>query len=186
MNQIELILQIVGVLFALLTFLLFTLKNRKGYITSMISFPFLFSLFYLKGLHADMVLQLYFLSQAFIGYRKWKPTPTGLVFRHIPVFTRYATIIPVWTILWLIIYWIQSQTGANLPVMTSVGVAGYIITTYLMARKYKEAFVMQLLIDLVYIWVFGYLQMYWLVAAHVAFFGMACYGIFNVLIRSDK
>ena len=126
-------------------------------------------LFWNKGLYADFGINIYYLLMAVYGYLRW----SGLLKRntdkkdlngkeskkedqitHIPMSVVWRCVI-VFAFVWLFIgYILRSFTDSTVVLLDSFTTSLSIIGLWLLARKYAEQWLVWIVVDAVYVWLY--------------------------------
>ena len=116
-------------------------------------------LFYNKGLYADAAINVYYLLIAVYGFYKWtrgathhegRPQPIT----HVAPLTA-AILAAVWAAVWCTIWWVLvSFTDSTVPVLDSFTTSMSIVGMWMLARKYIEQWIVWLVVDAVYVYLY--------------------------------
>ncbi len=118
-------------------------------------------LFWNKGLYADFGINIYYLLMAVYGYLKW----SGLLsvkgkekkeepITHIPIKVVWGCLM-VFAAVWLLIgYILHRFTDSTVVLLDSFTTALSIVGLWLLARRYVEQWLVWIVVDAVYVWLY--------------------------------
>jgi nicotinamide mononucleotide transporter len=145
-------------------------------------------LFYSIDLYAEVVTQIVFLGQSFYGWYNWmkvgdKPAApitrlfsevdTKMVY-HITSVVLGATLLVYWLIMAL--YYNGIITQPSVPIIDSFTTATSLVANYYLAKRYIENWYLWIFVDLIYVGMFFYKEVYLTAGLYLLFFFMAIQG----------
>lgn len=172
-------LEIVAAFFTLISVWLSVKKNKMLWPTGIIGIGAYLWLFYTVQLYADFGLQFIYLAQSVYGWWYW----SGGRMKMEPPITRlddwwYYIVIPTGIIFCTILvhFFLANYTNASLPYMDALCSVTSLTANWLLAKKKIESWVLWIFVDIIYVGVFIYKDLYLSAALYALFFFMAIRG----------
>lgn len=148
-------------------------------------------LFYSIDLYAEVITQIVFLGQSFYGWYNWaklKNKPPAPLTRFIDTFGGVekkmvyhmtavvlgATLFIYWLIMGLHYNGIISEP--SVPIIDSFTTATSLVANYYLAKRYIENWYLWIMVDVIYVGMFFYKEVYLTSALYLLFFFMAIQG----------
>lgn len=165
-------LELIAVLFSLCCTWLAVRKNVLNWPVGIIGTAAYFFVFYSVQLYADMLLQLVFISQGFYGWYNWKfgkQEKENIIVSSLSQKERlvYGFTILIATVCWC--YALQKWTDASLPLADAFVSTLSLAANWLMARKKIENWILWIVADVLYVFLFLYKELYLSGALYVVF-----------------
>lgn len=176
------IYEVIGTVFGLAGVWLATRQNVWTWPVGLVSIVAYVVFFYQIKLYADMGLQVFFAGASIYGWYEW--LYGGRNKTELPV-SRLSTgniILGLLTgaILTMVLGWyFQNFTDASYPVLDS-GLAAYsLVGQFLLTRKKIENWVLWLVVDAIYVWLYVQKEAYLTAGLYFVFLGLAIQGFVN-------
>lgn len=141
-------------------------------------------LYWNSGLYGDFGLAVYYLLASIYGFIAWKkvkpqhhsPTSerpiTRFPLRLLPA--TIAAFLAVWGLVWAFLHWC---TNSNVPITDSLTNALSIIGMWMLARKYVEQWIVWIVADAIYVWLYAYKDLPGKSALYAFYIIVAFFGI---------
>lgn len=172
------LIEIVAAVFTLVSVWLSVKKNKLLWPTGIIGIGSYFWLFYTVQLYADFGLQFVYLAQSIYGWWYW----SGKKERIEPPITRMypgeqsSYIAGAVGITYLLTMFLVNYTNASLPFFDALCSTISLIANWLLAKKKIENWFLWIFVDVIYVGVFLYKDLYLSAALYGLFFFMAIRG----------
>lgn len=140
-------------------------------------------LFWNKGLYADCAINVYYLLIAVYGFIVWtrrngkSSRQGGAAITRVGLSTA-ATLALIFAFMWAVMAWVLARfTDSTVPLLDSFTTSLSIVGMWMLARKYVEQWLVWLVVDAVYVWLYykkgiyfsGTLYMFYTVMAVVGY-----------------
>jgi len=158
-------IELFAVIFTLLCVLLTTSRNILSWPVGIVAIVLYAHIFFNNQLYADFILQIIFGIQSVIGYIEWS--------RNKEVNRTYTTKVErlsnaqriYWLLFSLFLYGITSYlfdtyTNASLPYIDSLVATFSLVANYLLAKRKIESWYIWIVVDLIYIGLFIFKELY--------------------------
>jgi nicotinamide mononucleotide transporter len=132
--------------------------------------------FYNERLYGDMALQVFYFFAGVYGWMFWRRN-LGRDFsvRRMPP-AHWILLIAATALQSLVYYYIISYFRGDRALLDAVLTAASLSATYMMTRKWTENWITWVVIDAVYVYLYGVKQMWLFAALYLIFAAMAFYG----------
>lgn len=137
-------------------------------------------LFYLYQLYAETLLQGFFMLMAIYGFITWqKQNKEQPSFTVQQIAIRSAILQIIATLILGLIFGLSLQhfTQADLPLLDAQLVAFSLLGTFWATRKYVATWVLWIVLDVIYVGMFIYKELFLTAALYAGFVGLACWGL---------
>lgn len=157
------IIEFIAVVFSLLCIILAVKKHILNWPVGLIGTAAYMVLFYREKLYADMVLQLVFISQSIYGWYHWANQQKGSNEVHVQYLNtsqRITTLlfIVIFSTLWFLL--LYKYTDASTPYVDALAATISLTANWLMAKKRTDNWILWILVDVIYIFLFYYKGLY--------------------------
>ncbi|WP_167851928.1 nicotinamide riboside transporter PnuC [Hymenobacter elongatus] len=135
--------------------------------------------YYRAQLYADCLLQGFFIAMGFYGWYAWRyggAKSTALVVTRTRLWEWAAVAGGVAAFTAAFGYYLQTYTDASLPHWDSFTTAGSLAAQYLLTRKRLENWLLWIVVDLIYVPILWYKQLYPTSGLYAAYLILAVYG----------
>lgn len=139
-------------------------------------------LYWDAGLYGDFGLAVYYLLASIYGFIAWKFWMKESTTEEMPI-TRFplrlllpvtVVLLVVWGIVWAFLqYW----TNSTVPVTDSLTNALSIIGMWMLARKYVEQWIVWIVADAIYVWLYAYKGLPFKASLYTFYIIIAFFGI---------
>ncbi len=173
-------LEIAGVLTGVVCVWLNSRENILGWPIGLINVSIYFFIFYSSKLYSDMGLQVVYFITGIYGWYNWslnKHQETGL--KPISRISSTGWLISVVCILFFAAitgYLLSQNTDASVPYIDSLCVGASLIAQFLLARKVLENWLIWIAVNVVYIGLFVYKELYLTAGLYAVFIAIAISG----------
>ncbi len=171
--------EVVAALFGIISVFLVTRENIWSWPTAIVNVGLYIVVFFDQRLYADMGLQVVYLLLSLYGWYAWlhggENRSALLVSRATPRLLVVLTLINLagWAVLsWLL----QHFTNASLPWLDSLLATTSLVAQWMMTRKVLENWTLWILVDVVYVPMYVYKNLYATAALYVVFLVLAVLG----------
>ena len=135
--------------------------------------------YYRARLYSDCYLQVLFIALSIYGWYEWlyggsNATELGVTHTTRREWLAGAAFVLAFTLGFG--YYLQNHTDASLPHLDSFTTAGSIVAQYLLTRKRLENWLLWILVDLIYVPVLWYKELYPTSLLYALYLGLAAYG----------
>jgi nicotinamide mononucleotide transporter len=156
---IEYLALITGIIGVWLT----TKENIWCWIVSIFSVSLYVLVFFYQKLYADSALQFLYIGMSFYGWYVWKNPPknkaelpiTRLLLKDVII-----SIVVFVTLSYSISYYLKTFTDSPVPYLDAIFTSSSIVCTWLMAKKVLENWLIWIVIDIGYVGLFIYRELY--------------------------
>lgn len=139
-------------------------------------------LYWDAGLYGDFGLAVYYLLASIYGFIAWKFWKKESTSKEMPI-TRFpmrlllpvtVVFLVVWGVVWAFLqYW----TNSTVPVTDSLTNALSIIGMWMLARKYVEQWIVWIVADAIYVWLYAYKGLPFKASLYTFYIIIAFFGI---------
>jgi nicotinamide mononucleotide transporter len=172
--------EIIAVVFSLICVILTIRRNIWCWVTGMVGVVFYAYVFYDTKLYADMVLQAVYFAQSIYGMEMW--VRNGGMDKKVKVvrlemmdmFMHGAILMGTWL---LIAYLMFSYTDNSIPAIDAFLSVASLFANYYLAKRILESWFIWIVVDIGYIGVFLYKDLYLSSGLYFVFLIMAIYGL---------
>lgn len=148
------IIEIIAVLFTLLSVILTVKGNLLCWPIGIIGVAFYSIIFYNHNLLGDLVLQGVFLIQSILGWINWRKPKEELPISWLSNEVR-GSLVTVMLLVYMLIFSITSNYGGNMPFLDSAVATLSIMATFLLVKKKIEAWILWIINDILLIILFS-------------------------------
>ena len=148
------IIEIIAVLFTLLSVILTVKGNLLCWPASIIGVTFYSIIFYQHNLIGDLILQGVFLIQSVFGWINWRKPKEELPIGWLSKESR-GTLTTIMLLIYMLTFSITSNYGGNMPFLDSSVTTLSIMATFLLVKKKIEAWILWILNDILLIILFS-------------------------------
>ncbi len=136
--------------------------------------------FFVSGLYGDMALQLFYLGSSIYGWWLWAK---GKGMQEFVVFKMSEKImlisVGLTAVLTVLFYFILKQTNTNVAFYDAFLTAVSLVTTWLMAKKYLENWIIWVFADCAYVFLYVFKELYLTAILYLIFAVLAALGYFQ-------
>ncbi len=174
-------LELVGFVFGVIAVWLMTRQHIAAWPVGIVNVALYAVLFTRAGLYSDAGLQVVYVGLSAYGWWRWTRGDASSADRSLPV-TRTppreaALAAAVALLAWIMMALITTRIpGTSLPWLDSALVAGSLVTQWLAARKRLENWLCWIVLDVVYVGLFAYKQLYLTALLYAVFVVLAVRG----------
>lgn len=173
-------LEITGALFSGICVWLAVIRNIWAWPTAIIASVLTFILFYQSKLYADMGLQVVFLVQSVYGWYFWlfgKKEDTEQVPIRVLSFSERGLVLLSSLGLIGVVGWLSATyTDTDVAYLDALVASVSLIANFLLARKILDNWIMWIFVDVIYVGLFYYKELYIYMVLYLAFLFMASSG----------
>lgn len=173
------LLEVSAVVFGIISVYLSTRENIWSWPTAIVNVSLYSLVFYEAKLYADMGLQVVYLMLSVYGWYVWRfggENRTELhVMRARPTLLAAAAIAAI-AFAALLGFLLARSTDADLPYLDSATTATSLVAQFMMTRKILENWLIWIAVDVVYVGMFIYKQLYLTAGLYAVFFVLAVFG----------
>ena len=187
------ILEIVAIIFTLAC-VYFTIKNKViAWPLGIVGVSAYLWLFFQVNLYAEVITQIVFLGQSFYGWYNWarlKNKPPAPITKMIDNFKgrlrnfdlsfyMATTVVVVFGCIYAIIMGLYSYGfigEPSIPLIDSLTTAISLVANFYLAKRYIENWFLWIIVDVMYVGVFMYKELYMTAGLYLLFFFMAIQG----------
>ncbi len=148
------IIEIIAVLFTLLSVILTVKGNILCWPAGLIGVTFYSIIFYQHHLLGDLFLQGVFVIQSILGWINWRKPKEELPISFLNK-KQLAYLISGIVVLYTITLYLTSRYGGNMPILDSSAMTLSIMATFLLVKKKVEAWVLWIINDIILITLFS-------------------------------
>jgi len=155
--MINLIIEIIAVISAILYLLLAAKEDLKCWYAAIISSSLYFYIMYDAGLIMEAYLQVFYIAIALYGWLKWTKSIQNNSNNRIRTWSNIQHFITISFVIILAIitgFFLTKYTNAAMPFLDAFTSWGAIITTYMVAKKILENWIYWFVIDAISIYLF--------------------------------
>lgn len=134
-------------------------------------------LFYTYQLYAETVLQGFFMGMAVYGFATWHKAHNNQQVQHIAFKTARVQLCITFVLGLAFGLSLHYFTQAALPLLDAQLVAFSLLATYWASRKYLATWWLWIVLDVIYVGMFMYKQLFLTAALYAAFVGLAIWGL---------
>ncbi len=182
------VIEIIAVVFSLACIVLAVKKHFLNWPVGIIGTAAYMVLFYREKLYADMMLQLVFISQGIYGWYNWtrkQQNTETIEVEHLSVTQRIYTLLFIagfYTLWFLILY---NYTDASTPYVDALAATISLTANWLMAKKRTDNWILWILVDIIYIFLFYYKGLYLSSVTYTVFLILSIKGFIDWNKKSD-
>ena len=173
------LLEIVAVLFGVVSVFLSVRENIWSWPTGLVNVSLFFLLFYRAGLYSDMGLQVVYFALSLYGWYEWLYGGKGRTALKVS-----RTPARLWAILGIIaiVVWAvlgtltQKLPGASLPFLDAATTTVSLVAQFMMTRKLLESWIVWIVVDVVYIGMFIFKDLYLTAGNYAVYLVLAVLG----------
>ncbi|WOE40822.1 nicotinamide riboside transporter PnuC [Acinetobacter chinensis] len=172
-------LEIFSVIISLIGVSLTVMRNMWCWLFNFIAFVLYAWLFYEYKLYGETILQFFFIVVNFYGFYHWlKGKQQDHEIRIEPIAGKTVLIQMIMAAVGGAIFGLSLHyfTDAALPMLDSQLAAFSLLATYWTSRKHIATWVLWVFVDIVYVGMFLYKDLYLTAALYAAFVGLAAFG----------
>lgn len=172
--------ELVGVLFGIGSVWLIARESVWGWPTGLVNVGLFVLVFYEARLYADMGLQVFYVALCAYGWYAWLrggPGHTSLRVRRAPM--RHLAVLGAAGALAAAGLGIalHRHTDASLPYVDSATTACSLVAQWMQTRKWLENWLVWIAVDVVYVGMYIYKQLYLTAGLYTIFLGLAVVGL---------
>jgi nicotinamide mononucleotide transporter len=158
-----------------------TRENVWGWFFAIIAAAFYIKVFYDVRLFGDLYLQIFFIIVSLYGWYEWLFGGENRTQLHIQrISTKIiGQLVFIFLISFPLMGWFLSIMKSNLPYLDAATTTISLIAQWLMARKYLENWLVWIFVNIIYVGMYYYNQIYLTSFLYVIFLGLATMGYFN-------
>jgi nicotinamide mononucleotide transporter len=172
--------ELVGVLFGIVSVWLIARENVWGWPTGLVNVGLFVLVFHEAKLYADMGLQLFYVALCAYGWYAWLrggPGHTSLRVRRASL-ARLAVLGAVGAVAAVALgTTLHRHTDASLPYVDSATTAYSLVAQWMQTRKWLENWLVWIVVDVVYVGMYVYKQLYLTAGLYTIFLGLAVMGL---------
>jgi nicotinamide mononucleotide transporter len=132
--------------------------------------------FFNERLYGDMALQVFYFFAGVYGWVFWKRNSSKEFFVTKMPFLWWPWLLVATAAQAIVYFLIIVYFGGDRPGLDALLTAASLTATFMMTRKFIENWLSWLIIDLVYVYLYGIKEMWLFAALYLIFAGMAFYG----------
>tara|TARA_Y100000768_G_scaffold307222_1_gene241261 strand:- start:209 stop:784 length:576 start_codon:yes stop_codon:yes gene_type:complete len=177
--MINLIIEIIAVISAILYLLLAAKEDVKCWYAVIISSSLYFYIMYDAGLIMEAYLQIFYILMALYGWFKWTKSiqiNSNNRIRTLSNIKHFITITSVVILAVITGFILKKYTNAALPFLDAFTSWGAIITTYMVAQKILENWIYWFVIDSISIYIFLSRELYLTALLFFIYLIIICFG----------
>ena len=177
--MINLIIEIIAVISAILYLLLAAKENVKCWYAVIISSSLYFYIMYDAGLIMEAYLQIFYIVMALYGWFKWTKSIQINSNNRIRTWSNMKHFITITSVVVLALitgFILKKYTNAALPFLDAFTSWGAIITTYMVAQKILENWIYWFVIDSISIYIFLSRELYLTSLLFFIYLIIICFG----------
>ena len=177
--MINLIIEIIAVISAILYLLLATKEDVKCWYAAIISSSLYFFIMYDAGLIMEAYLQVFYIIMALYGLLQWKKLIQINSNNRIQTWSNIQHFITISSVIILAIltgFILTKYTNAALPFLDAFTSLGAIVTTYMVAKKILENWIYWFVIDAISIYLFLSRGLYLTSILFLVYLIIICFG----------
>ncbi len=147
--------------------------------TALVSCALYIVVYYRARLYADCNLQVLFIALSLYGWYEWRYGGRGQTALTVSRTTGREWLLGAGFVLAFTLgfgYYLRHHTDAALPYLDSFTTAGSIVAQYLLTRKRLENWLLWILVDIIYVPVLWYKELYPTSLLYALYLGLAAYG----------
>lgn len=172
-------LEIIAVIISVIGVSLTVLRNMWCWVFNFLAFVLYAYLFYEFKLYGETVLQFFFMVVNLYGFYYWlKGKQHDHEIRIIPISKKTVILQMMLAVLggFVFGYILKNYTDAALPVLDSQLAAFSLLATYWTSRKHIATWVLWVFVDIIYVGMFIYKDLFLTAGLYAAFVGLAAFG----------
>lgn len=172
-------LEIFAVVISLIGVTLTVLRNMWCWLFNFIAFVLYAYLFYEFKLYGETILQFFFMGVNFYGFYYWyKGKQQEQIIRIEPIATRLVIVQMMMAAAGGILFGLllKQFTDATLPMLDSQLAAFSLLATYWTSRKHIATWILWVFVDIIYVEMFIYKDLFLTAGLYAAFVGLAALG----------
>jgi len=177
--MINLIIEIIAVISAILYLLLAAKEDLKCWYAAIISSSLYFYIMYDAGLIMEAYLQIFYIVMALYGWFKWTKSIQINSNNRIRTWSNMKHFITITSVVILAVitgFILKKYTNAALPFLDAFTSWGAIITTYMVAQKILENWIYWFVIDSISIYIFLSRELYLTSLLFFIYLIIICFG----------
>ena len=177
--MINLIIEIIAVISAILYLLLAAKEDVKCWYAVIISSSLYFYIMYNAGLIMEAYLQIFYIVMALYGWLKWTKSIQINSNNRIRTWSNIKHFITITSVVILAVitgFILKKYTNAALPFLDAFTSWGAIITTYMVAQKILENWIYWFVIDSISIYIFLSRELYLTSLLFFIYLIIICFG----------
>ena len=177
--MINLIIEIIAVISAILYLLLAAREDVKCWYAVIISSSLYFYIMYDAGLIMEAYLQIFYIAIALYGWLKWTKSIQINSNNRIRTWSNMKHFITITSVVILAVitgFILKKYTNAALPFLDAFTSWGAIITTYMVAQKILENWIYWFVIDSISIYIFLSRELYLTALLFFIYLIIICFG----------
>ena len=177
--MINLIIEIIAVISAILYLLLAAKEDLKCWYAAIISSSLYFYIMYDAGLIMEAYLQVFYIAIALYGWLKWTKSIQNNSNNRIRTWSNIQHSITISSVIILAIltgFILTKYTNAALPFLDAFTSWGAIVTTYMVAKKILENWIYWFVIDAISIYLFLSRELYLTSILFFVYLIIICFG----------
>jgi len=177
--MINLIIEIIAVISAILYLLLATKEDVKCWYAAIISSSLYFFIMYDAGLIMEAYLQVFYIIMALYGLLQWTKLIQSNSTNRIQTWSNIQHFITISSVIILAIltgFILTKYTNAALPFLDAFTSWGAIVTTYMVAKKILENWIYWFVIDAISIYLFLSRGLYLTSILFLVYLIIICFG----------
>jgi nicotinamide mononucleotide transporter len=172
------ILEILATILGLLSVYLLSVGNGRGWFIGMLMIVVSGAVFLGRSFHGSAALQLFFLVTQFVGWRNWRNgdqkdlrlSSRSLTKRQV------AKLLGGGLVCWILLIPILQQTGGVSAWADGFATTGSILAQTLMVLRYRECWLVWLVVDVVYVGLMAQQTLYFFFLLYLVFCATAWNG----------
>lgn len=173
------LLEVSAVVFGIISVYLSTRENIWSWPTAIVNVSLYSLVFYEAKLYADMGLQVVYLVLSVYGWYVWRfggENRTELHVTRAPLSLLATAAIDAIAFAALLGFLLARSTDAGFPYLDSATTATSLVAQFMMTRKILENWLIWIAVDVVYVGMFIYKQLYLTAGLYAVFFVLAVFG----------
>ena len=177
--MINLIIEIIAVISAILYLLLAAKEDVKCWYAVIISSSLYFYIMYDAGLIMEAYLQVFYIAIALYGWLKWTKSIQNNSNNRIRTWSNIQHFITISFVIILAIitgFFLTKYTNAAMPFLDAFTSWGAIVTTYMVAKKILENWIYWFVIDAISIYLFLSRELYLTSILFFVYLIIICFG----------
>ena len=177
--MINLIIEIIAVISAILYLLLAAKEDLKCWYAAIISSSLYFYIMYDAGLIMEAYLQVFYIAIALYGWLKWTKSIQNNSNNRIRTWSNIQHFITISFVIILAIitgFFLTKYTNAAMPFLDAFTSWGAIVTTYMVAKKILENWIYWFVIDAISIYLFLSRELYLTSILFFVYLIIICFG----------
>lgn len=153
-------------------------KHLHGWTLGFIGSVIYTAIFFVSGLYAESVLQIFYAFMGIYGWLKWKneTTETEISVKHIPLKTIVSSAFITVALSFVAGGFLDRFSDSTVPYLDASLAAAGLVITLLMAQRFVENWLAWIVVDLVSASLYFYRELHITAVVYLFFTAMAVYG----------